>query len=94
MKIALGADHGGFGLKEEIKRHLEEKGDYELEDLGTFDEASVDYPDYGAAVAGRWPPGRRSGESWSAAQESGSVSQPTRSKGFGQPFAATCFLPR
>lgn len=51
MKIALGADHGGFGLKEEIKRHLEEKGDYELEDLGTFDEASVDYPDYGAAVA-------------------------------------------
>lgn len=51
MKIALGSDHGGFALKEEIKKHLAAKGGYELEDLGAFDEASVDYPDYGAVVA-------------------------------------------
>ena len=51
MKIALGADHGGFALKEQIKKHLAAKGGYELEDCGCFDETSVDYPDYGAAVA-------------------------------------------
>ncbi len=46
MKIALASDHGGFQLKEVIKKHLEEKG-YSLLDLGTDSEASVDYPDYG-----------------------------------------------
>ncbi len=45
MKIALGCDHAGFLLKERIKGFLTEKG-YEWEDFGTFDETSVDYPDY------------------------------------------------
>ncbi|MGI5824365.1 MAG: ribose 5-phosphate isomerase B [Bacillota bacterium] len=45
MKIAIGSDHAGFGLKEVIKKHLEELG-YEYKDFGTFDESSVDYPDY------------------------------------------------
>jgi len=43
MKIAIGADHGGFKLKEEIKKYLEEKG-IEYNDLGTNSEERVDYP--------------------------------------------------
>jgi ribose 5-phosphate isomerase B len=49
MKIILGADHGGFALKEEIKKALLEKG-YALEDLGAFDTGASDYPDYGRLV--------------------------------------------
>ena len=49
MKIALGADHGGFGLKEQIKKHLEDKG-HEVLDLGTNSTDSVDYPEFGRAV--------------------------------------------
>ena len=50
MKIALGADHGGFELKEEIKKHLEGKG-YEVKDFGTHSIDSCDYPDYALPVA-------------------------------------------
>jgi ribose 5-phosphate isomerase B len=50
VKIALGADHGGYKLKEVIKEHLIRKG-YEVEDFGTNSEASVDYPEYGKKVA-------------------------------------------
>lgn len=50
MKIGLGADHGGFELKEAIKGLLEEEG-ISVVDYGTHDTASVDYPDYGQAVA-------------------------------------------
>ena len=49
MKIALGADHGGFELKEKIKAHFIEKG-YEVLDLGTHSTESVDYPTFGHAV--------------------------------------------
>ena len=49
--IALGADHGGYALKEEIKKHLKEIG-REFKDFGTFSEESVDYPDYAAKVCG------------------------------------------
>lgn len=49
MKIGLGSDHGGFELKEKIKGYLENKG-LEVVDYGTFDEESVDYPDYGKKV--------------------------------------------
>ena len=57
MRIALGADHAGFGLKEHLRGHLEELG-HEVEDLGTNSEQSTDYPDYAvqvgeAVVAGR-----------------------------------------
>lgn len=44
MKIVLGADHGGFELKEVLKKHLADKG-YDLCDVGTYDTNSVDYPD-------------------------------------------------
>jgi ribose 5-phosphate isomerase B len=49
MKIAIGSDHAGFRLKEELRRHLESAG-YAVADLGTVSEESVDYPDYGFAV--------------------------------------------
>lgn len=52
MKIALGSDHGGYRLKEVVKKHLISQG-YEIEDFGTYNEESVDYPTYAmkAAVA-------------------------------------------
>ncbi len=49
-RIALGADHAGFHVKETIKKYLESAG-YPVEDLGTWSEESVDYPDYARAVA-------------------------------------------
>ena len=42
MKIAIGANHGGFALKESVKKFLDEKG-VEYKDFGTFSEESVDY---------------------------------------------------
>lgn len=45
MKIALGSDHGGFLLKEVIKKWLIENG-HEVDDFGTHSEHSTDYPDY------------------------------------------------
>jgi len=48
--IALGADHGGFELKEQLKSYLEQWG-YGVLDLGTFTREAVDYPDFAEAVA-------------------------------------------
>jgi ribose 5-phosphate isomerase B len=45
IKIALGSDHAGYILKEEIKKHLLSK-DYEIIDFGTDTSKSCDYPDY------------------------------------------------
>lgn len=50
MKIAVGSDHGGFALKEAVKKHLEAKG-VEVEDFGCYSTESVDYAVYGAKVA-------------------------------------------
>lgn len=51
MKIGLGSDHGGYNLKEEIKKHLQSKG-VECVDFGTENGVdSVDYPIYGEKVA-------------------------------------------
>lgn len=50
MKIALGADHGGYILKDKIKSFLLEKG-YEVIDFGTNSADSVNYPVYGKKVA-------------------------------------------
>lgn len=56
MKIALGADHGGFELKRSLASHLQKKG-HRLVDFGTDSADAVDYPDYAervaVAVAGR-----------------------------------------
>ena len=48
--IALGADHGGFKMKEMLKAHLAEAG-YQITDCGTNSTDSVDYPDFAFAVA-------------------------------------------
>ncbi len=48
--IAIGSDHAGFSLKEQLKNWLIEQG-YKVKDLGTHSTESVDYPDYGKAVA-------------------------------------------
>jgi len=61
LKIAIGSDHGGFFLKEEIKRLLEELG-IAYQDFGCHSPESVDYPDIaevvGEAVArGDYPRG-------------------------------------
>ncbi len=50
MKIAIGADHGGFELKEALIDHLRQTG-HEVLDLGTSSREAVDYPDYARAVA-------------------------------------------
>jgi ribose 5-phosphate isomerase B len=49
-RIALGADHGGFEMKEEIKRVLADLG-HDFQDFGTHSTDAVDYPDYAHAVA-------------------------------------------
>ncbi len=48
--IAIGADHGGYKLKEEIKRYLDEKG-IKYIDVGTYTEERTDYPIYAEKVA-------------------------------------------
>jgi RpiB/LacA/LacB family sugar-phosphate isomerase len=50
MKIALGADHAGFELKERIKTFLRGDAGHEVIDLGTDSTAAVDYPDFAEAV--------------------------------------------
>ena len=48
--IALGSDHGGYKLKEEIKKYLDELG-LEYKDFGTYSEERTDYPIYAEKVA-------------------------------------------
>ena len=48
--LAIGCDHGGYELKQEILKYLEKEG-YEVKDFGCFSTAAVDYPEIGHAVA-------------------------------------------
>ena len=50
MRIALAADHGGYHLKEHLKRRLRAAG-HQIEDYGVLDEQAVDYPDVGRPAA-------------------------------------------
>lgn len=50
MTIAIGCDHAGFDLKQPVVDFLENR-EYNILDMGTFSEASVDYPDYAHPVA-------------------------------------------
>lgn len=52
MRIALGADHAGYELKEKLKPYLQARGDA-VDDCGTASTASCDYPDFAHAVATR-----------------------------------------
>ena len=50
MKIAIGADHGGYELKESLKHVLKQRG-IAIEDVGCYNAEAVDYPDFAHAVA-------------------------------------------
>lgn len=56
-RIALGADHAGFHVKETVREYLEQAG-YALDDVGTWSEESVDYPDFAKAVGERVAAGK------------------------------------
>ncbi|MEX1248691.1 MAG: ribose 5-phosphate isomerase B [Anaerolineales bacterium] len=57
--VAIGSDHGGFAMKEELKKHLQDKN-YEVLDCGTNSTEAVDYPDFAQAVANKVA----GGEAW------------------------------
>ena len=57
MHIAIGADHAGYVLKNDLAEHLRANG-HEVTDLGTHSEDRVDYPDFGAAVGREVASGR------------------------------------
>ena len=50
-RVAIGSDHGGFALKEVLKRAIGEEMGWEVQDCGTHSDEAVDYPDFAAAVA-------------------------------------------
>lgn len=50
MRIAVGSDHAGRSLKDQVAEHLRQLG-HEVDDLGTHGSESVDYPDFGRQVA-------------------------------------------
>jgi len=50
LKLAIGADHAGYALKEKLKEKLLSLG-YDIDDVGTVSDESVDYPDYAKRVA-------------------------------------------
>ena len=50
MTVYLASDHAGFDLKAALVAFLTEKG-FDVTDVGPHDKTSVDYPDYGAALA-------------------------------------------
>ena len=52
MKIAIGGDHAGFHLKQELTAWLREQG-HEITDLGTHSTEAADYPDFARAVGGQ-----------------------------------------
>jgi ribose 5-phosphate isomerase B len=56
-RLAIGADHAGFATKELIKKYLTEAG-YNVDDVGTRSEESVDYPDFAREVAERVAAGK------------------------------------
>jgi ribose 5-phosphate isomerase B len=57
LPIVIASDHAGFSLKEQVKKHLEEKG-IEYKDLGTNSAESVDYPEYASKLCKEIQEGR------------------------------------
>jgi ribose 5-phosphate isomerase B len=51
MKVAIGCDHGGYDLKEVIKKYLSDDLNIQFEDFGTFNKVRCDYPDYAFLVS-------------------------------------------
>ena len=90
MKIAICSDHAGFGLKEKVKRHLEERG-YEVKDFGTHSSESCDYPDFAHPAARAFIAGEV--DFGVAVCSSGNGMQMTLNK-YPQIRAALCWLPQ
>jgi ribose 5-phosphate isomerase B len=57
-RVAIGSDHGGYALKEVLKRAIAEEMGWEVYDCGTHSTDAVDYPDFAAAVAREVASGR------------------------------------
>jgi RpiB/LacA/LacB family sugar-phosphate isomerase len=57
-RVAIGSDHGGFELKEALRRFAADELGWTVHDCGTYDTSAVDYPDYAAAVAREVASGR------------------------------------
>ncbi|MFT7617830.1 MAG: ribose 5-phosphate isomerase B [Planctomycetota bacterium] len=57
-QVAIGADHGGFEMKEALVKFLQEEAGMTCHDLGTYSSDSVDYPDFAAKVANEVASGR------------------------------------
>jgi ribose 5-phosphate isomerase B len=57
-RVAVGSDHGGYELKEVLKRYLTDELGWDVLDCGTHSTETVDYPDYAAAVAREVASGR------------------------------------
>ena len=57
-RVAIGADHGGYALKEILRRAIAEETGWEVFDCGTHSADAVDYPDFAAAVAREVASGR------------------------------------
>ena len=51
INLWIGSDHGGFGLKSEVIEMLSEDSRYNICDVGSFSEESVDYPEYAVTVS-------------------------------------------
>ena len=51
MKVAIGSDHGGYDLKEVIKKYLSDDLNIQFEDFGTYNKVRCDYPDYAFLVS-------------------------------------------
>jgi ribose 5-phosphate isomerase B len=57
-RVAIGADHGGYRLKETLKRAIRDELGWDVHDCGTHSADAVDYPDFAAAVAREVASGR------------------------------------
>ena len=57
-RVAIGADHGGFELKEILRRAIADELDWDVHDCGTHSADAVDYPDFAAAVGREVASGR------------------------------------
>ena len=79
MKIALGCDHGGYAMKEDIKKQLEGLG-HEVKDCGTYSTESCDYPISERPPRAPSRAGSASTASSSARRASVSLSRRTRSR--------------
>ena len=92
MRVAIGADHAGFLLKEHLKQTLQRLG-HAVEDLGTDSEASVDYPPICMAVGRAVAAGAPTVASCSAGAARVSRLRPTRWPACARRSATTCLRP-